>query len=122
MFSCSYVIPTSFNKLKVGKSFVIFRTYYLPKYEEPLITPENYFTFRTWDRDNSRNSIKQWFVVDCENRKTAIARYSNPYFIKSEEDPLSALNSILKISSWKKPSKKGVMRYSFTNYACTSEK
>ena len=109
------------DKKKIGMYYVVFRQYFLPKYEQPLLTPENYFTFNTWDR-NWRNSITEWFVVDCENRKTSIARGSNRYFIKSEEDPLSALNSILKISSWNEPSKKGNMRYDFTNYACTSEK
>ena len=108
------------DKKKIGMYYVVFRQYFLPKYEEPLLTPENYFTFNTWDR-NWRNSIKNWFVVDCKSRKTAIARGSNNYFIKSEEDPLSALNNILKISSWNEPSKKGKMNYTFTNYACTAE-
>ena len=106
------------DKVKIGKSFAIFRTYYLPKYEEPLITPENYFTFNRFKRYSYKNSPKKWLIIDCDTRKRI---YSEEDFTNIENDPLAALNKIFRIKYWNEPSKRGFMAYSYTDYACSEK-
>ena len=106
------------DKVRLGKSFVIFRTYYLPKYEEPLITPENYFTFNKYKRNSFTNDPEKWLIVDCDSRKRI---YSEKDFTNIDNDPLAALNTIFRINYWNKPSEKGFMEYSYTDYACSEK-
>ena len=106
------------DKVKVGKSFVILRTYYLPKYEEPLITPENYLYLNEFKRRSYKNSFKKWLIIDCDTRKRV---WREKDFTNIGKDPLAALNYIFTIKYWGEPDKKGFMGYTYTNYACSEE-
>jgi len=91
------------DKVKVGKSFVILRTYYLPKYEEPLITPENYLYLNEFKRRSYKNSFKKWLIIDCDTRKRV---WREKDFTNIGKDPLAALNYIFTIKYWGEPDKK----------------
>ena len=104
------------DKVKIGKSFVILRTYYLPKYEEPLITPENYFYLNEFGRNSYKNSFKKWLIIDCDSRKKV---WREKDFTNIDKDPLAALNYIFTIKYWGEPSKEGFMGYDYTNYGCS---
>tara|TARA_A100001035_G_scaffold152785_1_gene120252 strand:+ start:211 stop:1050 length:840 start_codon:yes stop_codon:yes gene_type:complete len=110
---------------RIGMSHAVARIYFLKRYEEPYLTPENYFKkyakgkLAAWDFDND-----EWFVVECDTKRYAKSKaFYNKDFLNSETNPERAAKAIRAISeySWEEPYEKGLMGYAFSKRVCTEK-
>ena len=111
---------------RIGMSHAVAKIYYLKRFEEPYLTPENYFnrgakgySLPAWDFDND-----QWFVIECDTKRYAKSNSSyDKDFTNSETNPERAAKAIRAISdySWREPYKEGKMGYEFSKRVCNEK-
>jgi len=111
---------------RVGMSHAVARVYYLKRFEEPYLTPENYFKWGTVKRDLASWDFEndEWFVIDCDTKRhTKSWRIYNEHFLNSESDPEGAAKAIRAISeySWREPYKEDLMGYTFSKRVCNEK-
>ena len=108
----------------IGMSHGVARIYYLKRFEEPYLTPENYFQrsikgywLPKWDFDND-----EWFVVECDTKRYAKSYgLNNKDFINSETNAEKAAKAIRAISSWQEPYDERKIGYEFSKKVCNEK-
>ena len=139
------------NKKEISDATTALILYYLPRTEEPLFSPENYFDKR-WSyklqgkSTNFSNNPDRWWIFECDNKRYIhapkenklneiyftkwISRhpivYRSQYNVKTEiidNDALlkKALRFLDDSKAWKEP-RKGTLSQKMFNYACPNNK
>ena len=131
------------NKKEISDSTTAMIIYLLPRTEEPVFRPKDYFSYRKYGslpqkKSNYKNNPRRWWIFECDNKRFIhapeknsfneiyfnkwISRHPVVYYSGPDNDLLigKALRFLDDSKDWSEPKKDTVGKIIF-NYACADK-